>query len=112
MGQVRNTPDPSGSARTVGGMPDEPLPDPEGVEGEIVEPMPADPGYTLDGVPTFDSVREKLDTRYGTALGASELAAETPEGHAVQERYEARQKAADERLAQIRQSMRDQSDSR
>lgn len=72
---------------------------------------PEEPGYTAEGVPTFDSVREKIETRYGTAIGSSELAAETPEGRAVEEQYAARQKAAAERLEQIRESMRDHGDS-
>jgi hypothetical protein len=67
--------------------------------------MPVDTGYTAGGVPTFDSVREKIETRYGTAIGAAELASETPEGRTVEEQYDARQKAAAERLAQIRESM-------
>jgi phage shock protein A len=62
-------------------------------------------------VPTFDSVREKIESRYGTAIGASELAAETPDGRAVEEQYDARQKAAAERLQQIRESMREHGDS-
>jgi phage shock protein A len=71
-----------------------------------------DTGYTAAGVPTFDSVREKIETRYGTAIGAtelaaSELAAQTPEGRTVEEQYDARQRAAAERLKQIRASMRD-----
>ncbi|MUL74827.1 hypothetical protein FZI94_02055 [Mycobacterium sp. CBMA226] len=73
-------------------------------------PAPApsiDPGYTPDGVPTFESVREKIENRYGTAIGAAELAANTPEGRSVEEQYEARQKAAAERLEQIRRSMHD-----
>ncbi|OKH83770.1 hypothetical protein EB75_07560 [Mycobacterium sp. ST-F2] len=71
-------------------------------------PTPAvDPGYTPDGVPTFESVREKIENRYGTAIGSAELAAETPEGRSVEEQYEARQKAAAERLEQIRRSMHD-----
>ena len=72
---------------------------------------PEEPGYTAEGVPTFDSVREKIETRYGTAIGASELAAETPEGRAVEEQYDARQKAAAERLQQIRESMHERGDS-
>lgn len=84
--------------RTVGAMPDEPIPSGEADEG----------GYTSDGVPTFDSVREKIETRYGTAIGSSELAAETPEGQALEEQYEEREKAAAERLEQIRQSMQDE----
>jgi phage shock protein A len=76
-------------------MPDEPTP-----------PAEPDPGYDSKGVPTFDSVREKIETRYGTSLGAAELAAETPEGRTVEEQYEERQRAAAERLAQIREAMR------
>jgi phage shock protein A len=76
-------------------MPDEPVPEPE----------PVDTDYTPGGVPTFESVREKIQTRYGTAIGASELAAETPEGRAVEEQYDERQRAAAERLQQIRESM-------
>ena len=66
---------------------------------------PPETGYTESGVPTFDSVREKIETRYGTSLGAAELDAETPEGHAAEAQYEARQRAAAERLAEIRKSM-------
>lgn len=100
-------------------MPDEATPEPEpAVEAEIVEPKPeatapvepVDSGYTPGGVPTFDAVREKIETRYGTAIGASELAAETPEGRSVAEQYDERQRAAAERLAQIREQMRNQSD--
>jgi len=67
---------------------------------------PSDSGYDSSGVPTFDSVREKIESRYGTALGAEELAAETAEGRSVEDQYEERQRAAAERLAQIRESMR------
>ncbi|MCV6967067.1 hypothetical protein H7J50_25170 [Mycobacterium intermedium] len=69
------------------------------------DPAP-DPSYDESGVPTFESVREKIENRYTTALGASELAAETAEGRAVEEQYEERQRAAAERLAQIREAMR------
>ena len=64
-----------------------------------------DPGYTASGVPTFEAVQEKIETRYGTALGARELDAETPEGRTVEEQYEARQRAAAEKLEEIRASM-------
>ncbi|MEW2482541.1 hypothetical protein AB0876_23410 [Mycobacterium sp. NPDC049093] len=102
-------------------QPDQPeeAEEPAAVEGEIVpaapEPAPAtgpaapvevpDTGYTAAGVPTFDAVREKIETRYGTAIGSAELAAETPEGRSVEEQYEKRQQAAAERLQQIRESM-------
>ena len=86
-------------------MPDEPASAPEPAEATPVPAEPVDTGYTPGGVPTFDSVREKIETRYGTAIGATELAAETPEGRTVEERYDARQRAAAERLAEIRKSM-------
>jgi phage shock protein A len=85
-------------------MPDEPTSEPEPTSPPApVEPV--DTGYTADGVPTFESVREKIETRYGTAAGHAELDAENPEGRTVAEQYDARQRAAAERLAQIRESM-------
>src|ERR1700716_2923770 len=91
-------------------MSDEPNPEPAPVDSEpgAATPPPApaaDTGYPPDGVPTFESVREKIETRYGTAIGATELAAETPEGRSVEEQYEERQRAAAERRAQIRKAM-------
>ncbi|MCV7347049.1 hypothetical protein [Mycolicibacterium rhodesiae] len=72
---------------------------------ESVAEPPLDSGYNESGVPTFESVQEKIETRYGTALGSAELDAETPEGRTVEEQYDARQRAAAERLAEIRESM-------
>jgi phage shock protein A len=96
-------------------MPDEHTPEPEPA---VAEPQPTaetapsaapaepvDTGYTPGGVPTFDSVREKIENRYGAAIGAAELDAESPEGRTVEEQYDARQRAAAERLAEIRKSM-------
>lgn len=88
-------------------------PETQEIVAEIVEPSaaptppvaPPDTGYTPGGVPTFESVREKIETRYGTAIGANELAAETPEGRSIEKQYEERQRAAAERLEQIRKSM-------
>lgn len=68
---------------------------------------PDEPGYTTSGVPTFDAVREKIENRYETSIGATELDAESAEGRDVEAQYEARQRAAAERLTQIRESMRD-----
>lgn len=67
-----------------------------------------DPGYTDSGVPTFESVREKIETRSGTAAGSAELDAEGDEGRAVEEQFEARARAAAERLEEIRNSMREE----
>src|SRR5258708_39928032 len=93
-------------------MPDESTPEPEPAAEATPSAAPAatpaepvDTGYTPSGVPTFDSVREKIETRYGTAIGAAELDAESPEGRPVEEQYDARQRAAAERLDEIRKSM-------
>ncbi|GAB7070873.1 hypothetical protein [Mycolicibacterium hodleri] len=83
------------------------VPDPP---AETPPPTPPETGYTQGGVPTFESVREKIETRFGTAIGSSELASETAEGREVEEQYEARQRAAHDRLEQIRASMRDEPD--
>lgn len=72
-------------------------------ESTVPEP---DPGYDTAGVPTFESVREKIESRYATAEGGAELDADTAEDRSVEEQYEERRRAAAERLAQIRESMR------
>ncbi|BBY97604.1 hypothetical protein [Mycolicibacterium fallax] len=73
--------------------------------------LPADAGYDARGVPTFEMVREKIETRFGTSVGATELASETPEGRRVEEQFDARQQAATEKLEQIRRSMKAAEDS-
>jgi hypothetical protein len=80
----------------------------------VLAPLPTTPeetGYTPEGIPTFDSVREKIETRYGTASGSAELAADTPEGRTIEQQYDERQKAAHDRLEQIKASMRSDSTS-
>lgn len=92
----------------MSGMPDEPTPEPEPAPEAATSAAPAQPvdtGYTRSGVPTFESVREKIETRYGTAIGAAELDAESAQGRTVEEQYDERQRAAGERLAEIRKSM-------
>lgn len=83
-------------------MPDE-LP-----QTDATTPDPVDTGYTQGGVPTFEAVREKIETRLGTAIGSAELDAESPQGKDAELQYEQRQRAAAERLAQIREAMRTQ----
>lgn len=84
------------------------------IDAEVVPapgaPPPEGTGYTADGVPTFEAVREKIETRFGTALGSTELASETEQGRRIEEQYEARQRAAHDRLEQIRASMREERD--
>ena len=74
----------------------------------VLPPVPVqlpDTGYTAAGVPTLEGVREKIESRYGTALGATELAEETPEGRTSATAFDARQKAAADKLEEIRASM-------
>ncbi|MBU3751911.1 MAG: hypothetical protein FGM52_15975 [Mycobacterium sp.] len=70
-----------------------------------VIPAQPDTGYTPAGVPTLEGVREKIETRYATALGSAELAQDTAAGHSVTQRYEQRQKAAADKLEEIRAAM-------
>ena len=94
------------ATRPTNESPSRKLPPPS-AEPEAAPPAePADTGYTSSGVPTFKSVREKIKTRYGTAIGASELDAESPEGRTVEDQYDARQRATAERPTEIRESMR------
>jgi phage shock protein A len=65
-----------------------------------------DPEYDSSGVPTFESVREEIESRYQTSIGAAELDAESQQGRSIEEQYEERQRAAADRLAEIRESMR------
>ncbi|MGW5440669.1 hypothetical protein [Nocardia asteroides] len=62
-------------------------------------------GYSTSGAPTFDAVRDKVERRFGTAQGMGELDRQTPAGRSADDQWEAREKAARERLAQIRKSM-------
>ncbi len=63
-------------------------------------------GYSESGVPTFESVRDKVERRFGTAQGMGELDSQTPVGRGVQEQWQARAKSARDRLDEIRKSMR------
>ena len=67
-------------------------------------PVP-DIGYTPAGVPTLEGVREKIETRFGTALGATELAEEAPGGKTANQQFEARRRAAVDKLEEIRASV-------
>ncbi|MEU5761973.1 hypothetical protein [Nocardia sp. NPDC047648] len=62
-------------------------------------------GYSVSGVPTFESVRDKVEQRYGTAQGMGELDRQTPAGRSADEQWQAREKAARERLDRIRESL-------
>ena len=63
------------------------------------------PDYTDGGVPTYDAVREKIEGRFGTAIGSAELAHEAPAGKSVEQQWTEREKAAKAKLDEIRKSM-------
>jgi phage shock protein A len=66
---------------------------------------PEPTGYTADGVPTFDHVRDVIEGRAATAIGAEELVAETPEGRALAEQEADREQAGRDKLEEIRRSL-------
>ncbi|MGU3436276.1 hypothetical protein ACNHUS_25060 [Actinomycetes bacterium M1A6_2h] len=70
----------------------------------IASGIPADiaePGFTAGGVPTFDSVRERITGRMGTAAGQREL-----DGNSLEEQVAARDEAGRRKLEEIRRSMK------
>jgi len=81
-------------------------PEPDGPDVHETEPAgaAAPAGDYVDGVPTFDFVRDRIEGRYATALGTTELAEESATGRSVAQQ-EDRDKAARERLEEIRRSM-------
>jgi hypothetical protein len=95
--------------------PDEPITDAEVVEdpadqaalalptAPIAEPVM---DYTEGGLPTFDYVRDKIEGRVATSIGAAELAEGMQSGPSPDEQFEAREQAGRDRLEQIRRSMR------
>ncbi|KQY27907.1 MULTISPECIES: PspA/IM30 family protein [Nocardia] len=92
---------PVASGQVGGAIPVPPVPSGLPVTGAPT----ATGGYSTSGVPTFDSVRDKVEQRFGTAQGMDELDRQTPAGRSVDEQWEAREKAARERLDQIRKSV-------
>ncbi|TWS19931.1 hypothetical protein FK529_07215 [Tsukamurella asaccharolytica] len=86
----------------------------EPIEAEIVDLPPSGPvapsyeevtGYTSAGVPTFDHVREKIERRTTTAVGAEELAHGTAAGQDAERAFAEREKAAKAKLEEIRRSL-------
>jgi phage shock protein A len=70
------------------------------------EPTALVTDYTDDGVPTLDYVRDQIEGRFATSLGADELAAGTPPVVSLDEQFAARESAGKDRLEQIRRAMR------
>ncbi|MCW4355637.1 hypothetical protein ONR57_20230 [Hoyosella sp. YIM 151337] len=79
----------------VGEVP--PLEDP-GTTGDAA----LEPGWTKDGIPTFSRVRDKIAARFAVAIGAPDAAIQEAEDRSLEQQWEARARAARERLNQIR----------
>ena len=97
-------------------MPDNTPPEP--VDAELVEPTPVAPlpatppptppptfDYTDAGVPTLDYVRDKIEGRYATSLGAAELVGDTAAAHTVEQQEADREAKAKAKLDEIRRSL-------
>jgi hypothetical protein len=96
-------------------MPDTTPPEP--VDAELVEPgrvavpdpgpvaPPPTPDYTDQGVPTLDYVRDKIEGRYATSLGAAELVGDTAAAHTVEQQEADREAKAKAKLDEIRRSL-------
>jgi phage shock protein A len=70
------------------------------------EPDPPPDGYTDEGVPTFEHVRETIERRSAAAAGYEELVAGSPEGQDRAEREAEHDSAARDKLEEIRRSVR------
>ena len=78
------------------------------LDAELVtepEPRTAQPDYDERGVPSLDYVRDKIESRYATSLGAAELAEGTAEGRTLEEQEAEREQAAKAKLDEIRRSL-------
>lgn len=90
-------------------MTDPAPPRPEPIDAEVVPdtpaPAPPAPDYDEHGVPSLDHVRDKIEGRYATSIGAAELAQSTAAGRSVEEQEADRAAAAKAKLDEIRRSL-------
>ena len=86
--------------------PPEPI-DAEPIDAEIVPPpqQPPDPDYDERGMPSLDYVRDKIEGRFATSLGSTELAEGTPEARSLEEQQAQREKLAKAKLDEIRRTL-------
>ena len=75
---------------------------------DAAEPGAAGAADYDDGVPTFDFVRDRIEGRYATALGTTELADESAAGRSLAQQQQDRDEAARKRLDEIRRSLREE----
>jgi phage shock protein A len=75
---------------------------------ETVAPQVPEADYTEAGVPGFDYVRDRIEKRFNTSVGATELAGigGKEDIASLDKKLADRDKAAKDKLAEIRRSMR------
>ena len=61
--------------------------------------------YTEQGVPTLDYVRDRVESRHATAVGAVELAEDSDQGRSIDEQLAERDEAGRKRLDEISRSL-------
>jgi phage shock protein A len=84
----------------------DPTPTPEPIDAEVVpDPTPPVPDYDEHGVPSLDYVRNKIEGRYATSIGATELAEGTAAGRDVEQQEADRAAAAKAKLDELRRSL-------
>lgn len=74
-------------------------------EPDPTPPAPPAPDYDEHGVPSLDYVRDKIEGRYATSLGATELAEGTAAGRSVEEQEAEHADAAKAKLEELRRSL-------
>ena len=84
-----------------------PVPDPARPEPGALTPPEATPApdYDEHGTPSFEHVRDRIEARYATSLGATELAEDTDRVRDQAEQQAERDRKAAERLEEIRRSL-------
>jgi phage shock protein A len=68
-------------------------------------PQPPAPDYDENGVPSLEYLRDKIEGKYATALGATELAEGDERVQDQAEQQAERDKKAADRLAEIRKTL-------
>jgi phage shock protein A len=76
-----------------------------GMAGQLT-PVAPEGDYNDSGVPNFDYVRNRIESRFATATGAIELAEDSSQAASLDQQMEERDRAGREKLEQIRRSMR------
>lgn len=99
---------PAGTSPDPVAVPDAPVAPVAGTDDTVITAGAA-PGpvfdYTDDGVPTLDFVRDKIEGRWGTAMGSTELAQASQAGRQQQDAAAERDRRAKEKLAELRRQV-------